>query len=170
MSFFDSLKTVLTNRRQRLCSSDSESESDNSFNTDNSLMENQYNYIDLRKACMDNNYENVVKIIEQGIDINFIDEYSMTFLAYGIESYKITKILLEKGADPNINLTNGINVIHLRVLSYKTTKKQIDKSKKILKLLLKYGGNRYKKNIFNESPLDYSCNYELCKYYNYILI
>jgi hypothetical protein len=177
MSLFDSLKEILNNRRKRVCSSDSDNET-NSNDTTSVIYtiekDDEKDLIKLRieltNACMINNYELVKQLVKKNIDINFLDNYLMTPLAYGIESYKITKFLLKQGADPNISLTSGLTVLHLRVLSYKNTKNTIKISKKILKILLKYGADPNKKNSLGETPKDYAKQYKLCKYYHNMLI
>jgi len=99
----------------------------------------------------------LLKLIEQGYDVNYIDTHGGTPLYNAISNYKIKilHILLENGADPNL-IVPGFDqqtLLAYTAMSYPGLKIVHNASEVriyILKLLLTYGADV---NLLDESPL-----------------
>ncbi|MEI0517323.1 ankyrin repeat domain-containing protein [Brachyspira murdochii] len=87
------------------------------------------------KACFNINIKTVKNYINNGGNINAKDERGFTGLMYAAQGghYKLVRLLLENGADPNIKALNGATALILA-----STKREISD---IINILLDYGAD-----------------------------
>lgn len=76
-------------------------------------------------------------LIKNLSDINYKDRKGMTYLSIAVQQYKgaVVKLLLENGADPNIEDNVGVPPLSYVFL------KQTKSTEEIIKLLLQYGAD-----------------------------
>ena len=87
----------------------------------------------LIKSVKDGDYENVKKLIKQGVNLNEKDDTGMTPLMIAVYNgnYEIAKLLINNGAD--INAINTIN--YMSVLNWALNSKNIELMKLVYKLI-----------------------------------
>jgi ankyrin repeat protein len=89
-------------------------------------------------------------LFRYSINPNFLNEFHETAIMSALDSehgdpLETVKVLLQHGTNPNIEDSEGNNALHKAVLG---------DDPEMVKLLLDYDTDRYKKNHSNESPLD----------------
>lgn len=138
-------------------------------------------------ACRKNKITKVKKMLDDGIDPNYLDDENWTALYFGSfhRHYDIVKILLEYGADPNIQNEVGRAPLHVAVSNgYRgdlsivklLLKKEADpnvldqwnqtpllltghSNPEIIKKLLKYKADPNIQNIDGDTPLYIACKW-----------
>lgn len=83
--------------------------------------------------CMDNKTDNIKKILPHVKNINHQDVIGGTALVWAIirENYEIVELLLSNGADPALQLSNGM-------IAKDVASKNVNKNQKIIDLIDKY--------------------------------
>ena len=89
------------------------------------------------KESVEEQYENICKLVEKVPDINRRDGKGNTYLMVAAVNYKedIVKLLLLNGADPNIGDKTGVRPLAYLFLKEKESREDI------IKLLLQYGAD-----------------------------
>jgi len=107
------------------------------FSTDNSL---------LIEAIVEDNYDNVVKYLNKGADVNAKTEDGSSALMYSVLSRNpiITKLLLTKKADVNLQTNKGNTALMSAVITNQY---------RMVKLLLNYDADINIQNDFDETAL-----------------
>ena len=117
---------------------------------------NDAGYTPLILACYYGNEDVVAFLIERVDNINGTSSYGTPLMAAVVKrNINISKMLLNKKANPNIADTNGTTALHYATLFKET---------EIVKLLLKAGANSNLKDGNNKSAYDYAIingNHEL---------
>lgn len=97
-------------------------------------------------ACYYNNIEVVKYLIQVVDDINGATKDGSPLMAAAVKGYNsIVQLLLDAGADPNIEDMNKTSALH-----YAATFKNYD----LVIMLLNAGGDLHHKNNINQSPYD----------------
>ncbi len=111
-------------------------------------LKNEAGYTPLILACYHSNEKVVAFLIEKVDNINGSSNYGTPLMAAVVKRNKeITKMLLDKKADPNMADTNGTTALHYATL-FKDTE--------IAKLLVESGANSKLKDGNNKSAYDYA--------------
>jgi len=110
----------------------------------------KYGRSDLHYAIVENDEDKVMKLIQNGFDINLPDDNGWTPLHFAAQNYseKIIKLLIESGA--NINSTDAYGNTPL----FKAVFNSKGKNLKILDLFINAGANLQKKNKTMVSVID----------------
>lgn len=116
--------------------------------------------INIFSAIMQNEYEQVKLLLENGACPNQTNMFGVTLVAYATNyiAYEIVKLLLEYGADPNL-CSGSMKSSPLICASY-------GGDAKIVELLLEHGANPKHANLNNWTPLmeaSYNNNTEIMK-------
>lgn len=113
-----------------------------------------YSQILFDAAKNGNKIELLNKLIELKVDLNITDQYGNTPLKLAAEAghEKIVAILLENGADPNIQSKKGNTALH--GVSSAPTGDDLHKAKRIAEKLIEFGANPTLKNNDKETPAD----------------
>jgi len=95
--------------------------------------------------------ETIQFYLDKGVSVNAQDCYGMTPLHYAVRAHNFDAVilLLEAGADPNLENQDKVNSLWQSVLKIP---KEIDIP--IIKLLIKYGADPLKKNIHDVAFMD----------------
>ena len=111
-----------------------------------------YNNKDIAKiieALRSKKFDNIKRLVEEGLDINTQNNKKMTALMlYALEDrpeenkLEAIKVLTSNAADVNIKNNEGMNALMLYALENKTN----DINSKVLKILIEYGANINSKN------------------------
>ena len=102
----------------------------------------------LAKGSIQQQLGELERIIKNFSDINYRDRNGMTFLSIAVQQQKldVIKILLENGANPNIEDNLGIPPLSYVFL------KQTPNTEDIIKLLLNYGADPISGKTLKQSP------------------
>ncbi|ODB94695.1 hypothetical protein A3197_18265 [Candidatus Thiodiazotropha endoloripes] len=125
-----------------------------SFSTYSALVEK--NILHLKKEAIDQikecNADKISKIIDMGLDIDFLDDngWSMLMTSSYMGNISCVKYLLENNADPNITDSQGKSALLLTLVSDKDD----DTKANILKLLISSGANSNQKIDYNYTIKD----------------
>lgn len=106
----------------------------------------------LHFACANNIYDIIKTMLNEGVDVNTVDNFGFTplHLACDREAVDIVRMLLKVGADVNIPTSKGETAIHIAC----------DKGNlEIVRMLLKYGADASKKTVRGDSPLNVACRH-----------
>ncbi|MCF8462942.1 MAG: ankyrin repeat domain-containing protein [Rickettsiaceae bacterium] len=103
---------------------------------------------ELLKAVRDGNEQMVKSLLDEGVDVNTIDEYGVTALMNAIlfKNVGVVKVLLDNGADVNMSNNSAETALTYAIK---------DKNKEIVKLLLEFGAdiNKGKGDLYNGNLL-----------------
>lgn len=117
-------------------------------------LENKYGYSLLQCALMGRKFETAVYLIEKGANVNAQDKHGRSVLHFIVNkpeepcAKRITKMLLERGADPNVKADRGNNAL------WDACHFSCDRIYDLVELVLEYGGDVNSKNNRGISPLD----------------
>ncbi len=100
----------------------------------------------LLDAINENNFEEVVKLITAGANVNAADEFGYTALMYAAEFHEkeIAKLLVEQGADVNAVNKQGTSVYEIFIHLY-------GKNSGIVEFLVQHGAKTNVHNLFIEA-------------------
>lgn len=87
-------------------------------------------------------------LLNFGININTLNKYNETPLFYSRNNYEILELLLENGADPNIQNNYGDTLLHIICLNTNIN------DYKLIEKLLDYDANPFLKTKENETVVD----------------
>ncbi len=110
----------------------------------------------LNCALMGRKYDTAVYLIEKGADVNAQDCHGWSVLQHIVNkpieplSVPITKMLLERGADPNIPNDKGTTALMVACTS------DLSMNYELAELLLEYGGDVNITNYAGNSPLSFA--------------
>ncbi len=120
----------------------------------------------LNHAIFNENFERVRKLVESGYNTNIQGSNGHTPLmqAVEVENVQIAQYLLSNGAEVNQSGYEGATPLHIAVdISIDGTIQnnglQGDEPIEMITLLLKNRANKYLKNIYGKSPLDWALSY-----------
>ena len=101
--------------------------------------------------------EDVLKLIEDGVDINCKDEYGNDALFYAVVHYRldVIKLLIEKGANCEIVYNDKKNILHIAVESDCEEKGFFE----IIPILFNKKTNIDEQDKYGNTPLSYACVY-----------
>ena len=111
---------------------------------------------DLVDAAGFGNLYKVGRLLDQGADINYLwPLYNMSALMMAVSGGKddIVELLLERGANPNIQDDDGFTALMLSAVQYR------DNNTEIIELLLAHGANLHIRNNDGQTALTFATIY-----------
>jgi len=128
-------------------------------------MTDRMNRTELMYACVDQNVNLVKNLLKEGANVNLQDKSGWTALHFASQecNYEIIKLLLEHSAVVDIEDSYGNTPLWRALFNVRDD----DERGKAVKLLLRHGADKYKKNKSGISPYDLaqdSSNYDLMQY------
>ncbi len=118
------------------------------INSDTINAVNEMGYLPLTLACYSGSEEVAIYLAKKTKDINHNKNNGTALMAAVFKNRPaIVKIILERGADPNLSDSNGTTPLHYATMS---------ENYELVKILLDYKADRYKMNNKGKSAFDYA--------------
>jgi ankyrin repeat protein len=96
-------------------------------------------------------FNDVVEILDNGYDVNTMDQWGNSAIHNSLNSYKMTRLLIDRGIDVNAQKkvnTDQQSPLHIACIS--------DSEVRIVKLLLESGADPKIVDVAGKTPLDYA--------------
>ncbi|MGF1556022.1 ankyrin repeat domain-containing protein [Paucihalobacter sp.] len=109
---------------------------------------NETGYLPITLACYSGSEEVAIYLAKRTKNINHNDSNGTALMAAVFKNRPaIVKVLLEKGANPNLADSNGTTPLHYAVMS---------ENYDLVKMLIGYNADKYKMNNKGKSAFDYA--------------
>jgi ankyrin repeat protein len=111
----------------------------------------------LHSATRMGNYSEVKKLINEGADIGYLDEFNSDAVYYAVVHYRseILKLLLESGGDINRKYKEKQNILHIAVNAECEDRGGFE----VIKTLVEAGVEINCQDKYGNTPLWYACIY-----------